>query len=171
MLDTPSASIPHDAALHKKPSDCYVPFFNKTLKTLQALSHNSTSYRRLCFVSDPLKVGRKLKMFISPSPPIASHFIATRYGQEGTGIETRWGRDFPHPSIPALGPTQPSIQWVPGLFSGRKAVGDFAKPHTDVQIWIPVYDSSVPVAKNGPRHGWHAFYKEFYLSNRGNKFQ
>ena len=35
--------------------------------------------------------------------------IATRYGLDGPGIEWRWGgRDFPHPSRPALGPTQPS---------------------------------------------------------------
>jgi hypothetical protein len=44
--------------------------------------------------------------------------IATRYGLDGPGIESRWGRDFPHPSRPALGPTQPPIQWVPGLFRG-----------------------------------------------------
>ena len=31
--------------------------------------------------------------------------IATRYGLDGPGIESRWGRDFPHPSRPALGPT------------------------------------------------------------------
>ena len=47
---------------------------------------------------------------------------ATRYGLDGPGIEPRWGRDFPHPSRPALGPTQPPVQWVPGL-SGGKAAG------------------------------------------------
>ena len=44
--------------------------------------------------------------------------IATRYGQDGPGIESRWGRDFPLPSRPALGPTQPPVQWVPGLSRG-----------------------------------------------------
>ena len=47
--------------------------------------------------------------------------IATRYGLDGPGIESRWGRDFPHLSRPVLGPTQPSIQWVPGLLPGGKA--------------------------------------------------
>ena len=44
--------------------------------------------------------------------------IATRYGLDGPGIESQWQRDFPHPSRPALGPTQPPVQWVPGLFRG-----------------------------------------------------
>jgi len=41
--------------------------------------------------------------------------IATGYGMDGPEIESRWGRDFPHLSSPALEPTQPPLQWVPGV--------------------------------------------------------
>jgi len=44
--------------------------------------------------------------------------IATGYGLDGPGIESRWMRDFPHLSRPALGSTQPPVQWVPGLSWG-----------------------------------------------------
>ena len=44
--------------------------------------------------------------------------IATGYGMDGPGIEIRCKRDFPHPSRPALEPTQPPTQWVPGLSRG-----------------------------------------------------
>jgi hypothetical protein len=43
---------------------------------------------------------------------IATELLAGRSGD----IESRCGRDFPHPSIP----TQPPIQWVPGFSLGGK---------------------------------------------------
>ena len=44
--------------------------------------------------------------------------IATGYGLDGPRIESRLGRDFLHLSRPALGPSQPSVQWVLGLSRG-----------------------------------------------------
>ena len=44
--------------------------------------------------------------------------MATRYGPDGPVIEPLLGRDFPPPSRQALGPSQPPIQWVPGLSWG-----------------------------------------------------
>jgi hypothetical protein len=56
--------------------------------------------------------------------------IATRYGLDGPGIESRWGRCIPHPSRQVLGPTQPHIRWVPGLLPGSKAAGVWRWPPT-----------------------------------------
>jgi hypothetical protein len=47
----------------------------------------------------------------------------TRYGIDGLGIEFRWGRNFQHLSRPALGPTQPPVQWVPGPSPEGKVAG------------------------------------------------
>jgi hypothetical protein len=52
------------------------------------------------------------------SGPDSSVGIATGYGLDGPGIESRRERDFPHLSTPALGPNQPPVQWVPRLSLG-----------------------------------------------------
>jgi hypothetical protein len=50
--------------------------------------------------------------------PDSSVSIATGYRLNGSGIESRWGWDFSHMSRPALGPTQPPVQWVLGISRG-----------------------------------------------------
>ena len=49
--------------------------------------------------------------------------IATVYGLDGPGNETRWGRDFLHLSRSALGPTQPPVQLGTASFPGIQRPG------------------------------------------------
>ena len=94
------------------------------------------------------------------SGPGSSVGIATGYGLDGPAIESRWGRDFLHLSRPALGPTQPSVQWVPGLSRGKERPGRDADPslpssavgheRAELYLYSPygpygLYRASVPV--------------------------
>ena len=68
-------------------------------------------------------------MFIFlPCGPGSSVGIATDYGLGGPGIESRWGEIF-RPSRPALGPTQPPVQWY-WVFRGGKVRPGRAADHS-----------------------------------------
>jgi hypothetical protein len=49
---------------------------------------------------------------------VAQSVLRLSYGLDGPGIESRWWRYFSHTSRPTLEPTQPPVQWVPGLSRG-----------------------------------------------------
>ena len=61
--------------------------------------------------------------------------IATAYGLDGPGIESRWERGFPHLSRPALWPTQPLVQWIPGLSRGKERPERDADPSPLLVLW------------------------------------
>jgi len=50
--------------------------------------------------------------------PGSSVGIVTELRVGRSGIDSRWGRDFPRLSRPARGPIQSPVRWVPGLSRG-----------------------------------------------------
>jgi hypothetical protein len=68
--------------------------------------------------------------------PGSSVGIATGFGLDGPGIESRWRRVFPHLSRPNLGPIQPPVQWVPSFSRGVKSGrGVTLTPHSLLVPW------------------------------------
>jgi hypothetical protein len=95
--------------------------------------------------------------------------IAARYGLDGPVIESRWGRDFPHPSRTALGPTQPPLQWVPGLYRG-KAAGTWCWPpilsSAEVKKKENSYTSTLSLGLRGILQGELYLYLYLYIHYR-----
>jgi hypothetical protein len=52
---------------------------------------------------------------------------------------SRWGRGFPHPSRPALGPTQSPIQWVPGVKRPGRGVDHPPSSSVEVKERVELY--------------------------------
>jgi hypothetical protein len=86
------------------------------------------------------------------SGPGSSVGIAIDYRLDGPGIESRWGRDFSHTSRPALGPTQPPVQWIPGLSRGVKRPGRGAD-HPPLLTPRSRKSRAIPLLPSGPLVG------------------
>ena len=91
---------------------------------------------------------------IKQGGPGSSVGIASDYGLDGPGIESRCRRDFPHLSRPVLGPTQPPLKWVPSLSRGEERPGrdaDPSPPSSAVVKKEQSYTSTPPLGRTEPQ--------------------
>jgi hypothetical protein len=77
--------------------------------------------------------------------------IATRYGLDGPGIQSRWMRDFSHLPGPAVMATQPPIQWIsvhsPGAKRSRFGVNNPSSSSVTIKerVELCLHSPSVPL--------------------------
>jgi len=70
---------------------------------------------------DQIKLFRNNKQYL--------YAVINCYWMHGPWIESRWRHDFSRLSRPALGTTQPPIQWVLGLSRGQSGQGVALNSH------------------------------------------
>ena len=71
--------------------------------------------------------------------------IATRYGLDTPGIESRWGARFSVPIQTGPGAHPASCTVVTGSFPGLKRLGSGADPHPHLQCWGLKLGRSIPL--------------------------
>ena len=97
--------------------------------------------------------------------PGSSVSIATGYGLDGPGIESRWGRDFPNLCRPALGPTSLMYNESRVFPGGKERPGCEADPSPLLVPWsrkiraIPL----LPLLAVRPVQSLSAYTVELYL--------
>jgi hypothetical protein len=92
--------------------------------------------------------------------------IVTGYRLDGPGIGSRWGQDFLHLSRPALGPTQPPVQWVASLSWGKERPGhdaDPSPPSSAVVVKGYSYTSTPPMGPTACTEPQCLYKGAFYL--------
>jgi len=105
--------------------------------------------------------------------PGSSVGIATDYGLDGSGIESRWWRDFPHLSRPVPGPTPHPASctmgtgYFPGVKSGR---GVTLTPHPLLVPWSRK-STAIPLLPLGAVRPVQILRVTFTLPLRGRLFQ
>ena len=101
-------------------SSCPLHYRRQLWHSYHVIIHEKHPHIKIIVLIQPLFTTSTLNEMVGRNSSVG---IATRYGLDDPGIESRWGRDFPNPSRPALGPSQPPIKWVPVLIAGSKAAG------------------------------------------------
>jgi len=81
-------------------------------------------------------------------PLFLQNFIKIATGWTVWGLNPGGKRDFPHPSRPALGPTQSDTQWVPGVKRPGRGVDHPLSSSVEVTERVELYIYS-PVAIRG----------------------